>query len=167
MKKIISMAAIAAIACGCVTVNKNDGGESNLKMKVCKDIIHEKISVGDKRVSAEDTIHCLFGLISWGSSATHDADLAEGSQDTAKLFGLMAPPLSPMQKAKNGAYANACDSAKCDQLVATRYKVTCEDYYVYKKFKAEINGYPAKVEGVEVVPAPCVRGGCPKAPCAK
>jgi hypothetical protein len=27
-------AAIAAIACGCVTVNKNDGGESNMKLKI-------------------------------------------------------------------------------------------------------------------------------------
>jgi hypothetical protein len=165
MKKLITAAAIAAIACGCVTVNKNDGGESNLRMKVCKDVIHEKVSVGDKQVTAEDNLHCLFGLICWGSSASHDADLAEGSEDSAKLFGFMAPPLSPMQKAKNGAYANACDAAKCDQLVATRYKVTATDYYVYKKYKAEVTGYPAKVEGVEVVTPLCIQnakaGKCP------
>lgn len=166
MKKLIMTAALAAVACGCVTVNKNDGGESDLRMKICKDVIREKVTVGDKQVSATDNIHCLFGFICWGSSASHDADLAEGSEDSAKLFGLMAAPLSPMQKVKNGAYANACDAAKCDQIVGTRYKVTAEDYYVYKKYKAEITGYPAKVDGVEVVPAPCVwkAKGCCK-PC--
>jgi hypothetical protein len=157
MNKLITAAAVAAIACGCITVNKNDGGESDLRMKVCKDVIHEKVSVDNKQVSAEDNLHCLFGLICWGSSATHDADLAEGSEDSKKLFGLIAPPLSPMQKAKNGAYANACDAAKCDQLVATRYKVTAKDYYVYQQYKAEVTGYPAKVEGVEVVTPLCVQ----------
>ena len=157
MKKLLMTAAVAAMACGCITVNKNDGGESNLRMKICKDVIHEKVSVSDKQVSAEDNLHCLFGLICWGSTASHDADLAEGSGETQKLFGLIAPPLSPAQKAKNGAYANACDSAKCDQLVATRYKVTTKDYYVYKQFKAEVTGYPAKVEGVEVVTPLCIK----------
>ena len=63
-------------------------------------------------------------------------------------------------KAKNGAYANACDAAKCDQLVATRYTVTVEDYFVYAKCKAEVTGYPAKVEGVEVLTPPCLKKPC-------
>ena len=69
-------------------------------------------------------------------------------------------------KAKNGAYANACDAAKCDQLVGTRYKVTTEDYFVYAKCKAEVTGYPAKVVGVEAITPPCIKNakeGCPKA----
>ena len=157
MKKLIMTAAVAAIACGCITVNKNDGGESDLRMKICKDVIHEKVSVGDKQVAAEDKLHCLFGLICWGSTATHDADLAEGSGESKKIFGFMAPPMGPIQKAKNGAYANACDAAQCDQLVATRYKVTGKDYFVYKQYKAEVTGYPAKVTGVEVVTPPCLK----------
>ena len=167
MKKLIIAVMIAAIGCGCITVNKNDGGESDLKMRICKDVIHEKVSVGDKQVSAKDNLHCLFGLICWGSTASHDADLAEGSEDSAKLFGFMAAPLSPMQKAKNGAYANACDAAKCDQLVATRYKVTAEDYYVYTKYTAEVTGYPAKVDGVEVVVPPCMVKPATCCPCKK
>lgn len=158
MKKLITAAAIAAIACGCISVNKNDGGESNMKMKVCKDIVHEKISVSDKQVSAQDQVHCLFGLITWGSSATHTADLT----DDLFSFGMQV-------KAKNGAYANACDAAKCDQLVGTRYKITTKDYYVYANCTAEVTGYPAKVEGVEVVTPPCIRDAkcCKKACPAK
>ena len=157
MKKLIMTAALAAVACGCTTVVKNDGGESNLRVKVCKDIVHEKLSVADSQVTAKDQLHSLFGFIFWGSSATHVAALTD---DFAPF---------PTARVKNGAYANACDAAKCDQLVATRYKVKKEDYFVYEKYTAEITGYPAKVTGVEVVTPPCVKGAkgcCPKA-CAK
>ena len=147
MKKLMAAALVAAVACGCVTVNKNDGGESNMRAKVIKDVVHEKYTVADKTVTASDEIQCLFGFICWGSSATHIAD----TTDELIPFGMVP-------KAKNGAYANACDAAGCDQLVATRYKVTTTDYFVYATCKAEVTGYPASVSGVEVLPpcaAPC------------
>ena len=143
MNKLMAAALVAAVACGCVTVNKNDGGESNMRAKVVKDVIHEKYAVAEQTVSAADEIQCLFGFICWGSSATHIADT------TDELF-----PFGMIPKAKNGAYANACDAAGCDQLVGTRYKVTTTDYFVYAKCKAEVTGYPASVVGVDVLP-PC------------
>lgn len=143
MKKVLSILALAALASGCITVNKNDGGESSMTMPIIKDIIHEKITVADTPVSAQDEVQCLFGIICWGSSATHVADV------TDELV-----PFGALVKAKNGAYANACDQAKCDRLVGTRYTVTTDDYFVYKKVKAEISGYPATLSGVEVIPAP-------------
>ncbi|MGN1325927.1 MAG: hypothetical protein ACI4YA_06285 [Candidatus Spyradenecus sp.] len=143
MKKVLSILALAALASGCITVNKNDGGESGMTMPIIKDIIHEKITVADTPVSAQDEVQCLFGIICWGSSATHVADV------TDELV-----PFGALVKAKNGAYANACDQAKCDRLVGTRYTVTTDDYFVYKKVKAEISGYPATLSGVEVIPAP-------------
>ncbi|MGN0856268.1 MAG: hypothetical protein ACI4QJ_02580 [Candidatus Spyradenecus sp.] len=143
MKKVLSILALAALASGCITVNKNDGGESGMTMPIVKDVIHEKITVADTPVSAQDEIQCLFGLICWGSSATHVADV------TDELV-----PFGALVKAKNGAYANACDKAKCDRLVGTRYTITTDDYFVYKKVKAEISGYPATLAGVEVIPAP-------------
>ena len=153
MKKLMMATAIAALACGCVSVHKNDGGESDLRTRICKDVIHEKLTVSDKQVSAEDQVQCLFGFICWGSTATHVADQAEFSG-----FGKFA-------KAKNGAYANACEAGNCDQLVGTRYKVTVEDYFVYAKCKAEVTGYPAKVAGVEVVTPKCCDRAAAKGCC--
>ena len=145
-------AVVAAIACGCVSVNQNDGGNACRKPCIAKDIVHEKFTVADKTVSAEDNINCLFGFICWGSSATHIADAV----CTGSSLGLIP---SGMDKAKNGAYANACDAAKCDQIMAARYKVTTDDYFVFKKYKAEITGYPATLTGVELIEnkAPCCR----------
>ena len=42
----------------------------------------------------------------------------------------------------------------------TKYKVTTEDYFVFKKVKAEITGYPATLSGVELIEnkVPCACG---------
>ena len=137
MKKLVTSMAIAALACGCLSVNKNDGGNSNLKPCTVKDAIHLKYEIGNERVQASDQINCLFGWICWGSTA-HTADQSE--------FGFGANA-----KAKDGAYANACDAAKCDQIAGARYTITTEDYFVFKKVKAEVSGFPVKVVGGEIL----------------
>jgi len=145
MKKLMVAATLATLACGCVTANKNDGGNSDLRPGVVKDLIHEKLTVSNDRVTAKDQINCLFGFICWGSTATHVCDQSEFG------FGMKA-------KAKDGAYANACDAAQCDQIVGARYKITTKDYFVFSTCEAEITGFPAKVDKVEVIenktPAP-------------
>jgi len=147
MKKLMMVGTLAAIACGCVTVNKNDGGDSAIAPNVIKDTIREKYDVGKKTVTASDKINCLFGFICWGSTATHIADLSDAG------FGGVG-------KAKNGAYANACDAGKCDAIVGTKYTVTTDDYFVFKKINAEVTGYPVKISGAEVVPAEKTQGFC-------
>ena len=141
MNKVMACAVVAAIACGCISVNQNDGGSACRKPCIATDIVHEKFTVADQTVSAEDQLNCLFGLICWGSTATHIADAVCGQ----------SPFPNAIDKAKNGAYANACDVAKCDQVVGAKYKVTTEDYYVFKTVKAEITGYPATLTGVELI----------------
>ena len=141
MKKSMLCAVIAAIACGCVSVNQNDGGNACRRPCIAKDIVHEKFTVAAQTVSAQDQLNCLFGFICWGSTATHIADAVCGQ----------GPFLNAAAKAKNGAYANACDAAKCDQVVGAKYKVTTEDYFVFKKITAEITGYPATLSGVELI----------------
>ena len=152
MKKSMLCAVIAAIACGCVSVNQNDGGNACRKPCIAKDIVHEKFTVAAQTVSAQDQLNCLFGLICWGSTATHIADAVCGERPF--------PFPNATAKAKNGAYANACDAAKCDQVVGAKYKVTTEDYFVFKKIKAEITGYPATLSGVELIEnkTPCACG---------
>lgn len=142
MKKLIAVGFVAAVVCGCVSVNQNDGANDNLKPPMAKDIVHAKYTVENKTVSASDKVNCLFGFITWGSTATHVADNAPGG------LGLNAV-------VKNGAYANACDAAKCDEIVAAHYKVTVEEYIpffpVFCRANAEITGFPAKVTGVEII----------------
>ena len=157
MKKLIVGAAVAAIACGCVSVNQNDGGNACRRPCIAMDIVHEKFTVDQKTVSAEDNINCLFGWICWGSSATHHADVVCDGGAQKPLLGIFDN--KGIKQAKNGAYANACDAAKCDQVVGAKYKVTTKDYFVFKQIKAEITGYPATLTGVELIEnkTPCCK----------
>ncbi len=149
-KSMVMMAAVVAMcATGCIAIHKNDGGESNLRPCIVKDKIHEIYEVGAQQVSATEQVQCVLNFICWGATATHIADQAEFSG-----FGAVA-------RAKNGAYAKACEAASCDHLVGTHYTITKEDYFVYAKYKVEVTGYPVKLKGVETIP-PCK--GCP---CAK
>ncbi len=137
MKKLMVGVVIAAVASGCMSVHKNDGGNSNVKVGVIKDGMHLKYKVGNERVTGKDKLNCLFGFITWGSTG-HICDQSEfGVGDRAWV--------------KNGAYANACDAAKCDQIVGARYKVTKKDYFVFSQLEAEVSGFPAEVESVEVL----------------
>jgi len=138
MKRLICASALAAVVCGCVTVNQNDGGSDTLRPPVVKDVVHQKYTIENNLVSAKDHVNCLFGFIIWGSSATHIADAANTGHDVVNA-------------AKNGAYANACDAAKCDALMGSHYKITVNDYFVFADATAEIKGYPAKMSGVEVI----------------
>ncbi len=142
MKKLILTASIAAILTGCVAVRQNDGGESNVRPYIVKDKVHEKYEVGKEKVKATDSVNCLLFFIRWGSKAKHIADITDANGAT--LIG----------RAKNGAYAIACDEANCDALVGTKYKVTARNYFfIFQRATAELTGYPATLTGVEVMPA--------------
>ena len=147
MKKLMMTAALAALACGCITNFKNDGGDACLKPAIAKDIVHEKYTVDQNPVTAAESLTYInFGLfnVSWGGTATHFAD-------NAPIGAVRWTGLTPQQKAQNGAFANACDQAKCDNVVGARYKYTVENYLIYGKVTCEATGYPAKLTGVELI----------------
>ena len=160
MKKLMMTAAVAAIACGCITNHKNDGGDACLKPAIVKDIVHEKYAVEKNPVTAAESINYIqFGPFSftWGGTATHIAD-------RAPIGDVRFTGPTPQQKAQNGAFANACDQAKCDSIVGARYKYTHEDYLIYGKVTCEATGYPSKLTGVELIEN---KGCCPAKACAK
>ena len=148
MKKIMMAAVLVALASGCISVHKNDGGDDYLTPGIVKDAVYEKYEVGTTPVTATESLNVLFGWISWGRTASHFAD--EAPFQFFDKIGMV----------KNGAYANACEQAKCDSLVGTRYNVRVEDYFVFKMLTCEISGYPAKITGVELIPAKTA--GCNK-----
>ena len=138
MKKLVFGAVLAALASGCISVYENDGGNSNKKLAVAKDFIHAKYEVKNERVKATDSGHQIL-LWTFGSTADHIPTETEG------------PRCGIVGYVKSGAYAQACNKVNCDQIVAARYRVKVDDYIVYKKATAEIEGYPASVKSVEVI----------------
>jgi hypothetical protein len=139
---------LGAVAAGCVTNFKNDGGDANLKPAIVRDIAYEKYDISDKTVTfTEQKVGIFpFGIVNAftvGGVAKHYADDVCNNaylQETIRL-------------AKNGAFAGACERAGCDTLVGVRYDIVYKWYYLWNEASVTVTGYPAKLTGVEFRPA--------------
>ncbi len=148
MKKLMFVAAVAALA-GCVTVNKNDGGNEIVQPEIfSKDAVQLSYELNQAPVTATENLQWInlgFISFSWGGTADHWADCAP----TGLKLPFVGPSLTDV--AKNGAYAKACAASGADSVVATRYSIESTSYVVYGTVKADIKGLPAKISKVELV----------------
>ena len=78
-------------------------------------------------------------LFNLGGMAKHYADNVE-KQGFAQ---------ESIMRAKNGAYALACEQSGCDSLVGTHYDVVYKWYFLWNEAAVTVTGYPAKLTGVE------------------
>ena len=150
MNKLMIIGAAVAVMgfAGCITTAKNDGGDTNLTPKIEKDIAHEMYSIEKNPVTASESLtYITYGpfCFAWGGTASHVSSRAPVGE--VQWYGL-----TPQQKALNGAFANACEQAGCDDLVGARYTYKDENYLVFGKVTCEAVGYPAKLTGVELIP---------------
>lgn len=144
MKKLLIVSAFAALATGCVTNYRNDGGDSDLKPEIVRDRVYEKYDISQKIVTAtEQNIGIIpfgtFNMFNLGGMAKHYADNVE-KQGFAQ---------ESIMRAKNGAYALACEQSGCDTLVGVRYDVVYKSYFFWNEATVTVTGYPAKLTGVE------------------
>ena len=141
MKKLIMGIGLAALAAGCQSVYKNDGGDAYLCPEIVRDVAYEKYDVKSTPVESVDNRVGIFGFFVLGGLAGHYADNVPMaySKDMIKTIRL----------ARNGAYAAACEAAKCDTLVGTRYTIDYTNYLLWDEAKVKVVGYPAKLTGVE------------------
>lgn len=144
MKKLLIVSAFVALASGCVTNYRNDGGDSDLKPEIVRDRVYEKYDISQKTVTATEQNIGLFPLRTFnmfnlGGMAKHYADNVE-KQGYAQ---------ESIMRAKNGAYALACEQSGCDTLVGVRYDVVYKSYFFWNEATVTVTGYPAKLTGVE------------------
>ena len=139
MKKLIMGIGLVALAAGCQSVYKNDGGDANLRPEIVRDVAYEKYDIKSTPVESIDNRIGLFGILILGGIANHYADNAPAGYFDEKVVAV----------AKNGAYAAACEAAKCDTLVGTRYTIDYHNYLLWNEATVKVVGYPAKLTGVE------------------
>ena len=148
MKKLMFVAAVAALA-GCVSVNKNDGGNEIVQPEIfTRDAVQISYELNQQPVEATEKLHWInLGIISfsWGGTADHWSDYAP--------TGIQLPFIgaSLVDVAKNGAYAKACTTSAADSVVATRYRIEKKSYFVYGTVQADVKGLPAKVSKTQLV----------------
>ena len=139
MKKLIMGIALVALAAGCNSVYKNDGGDADLRPTIIRDVAYEKYDIKSTQVDSVDNRVGIFGFLVLGGIAGHYADNAPSGWFDNRTVAA----------AKNGAYAAACEAAGCDTLVGCRYTIDYTNYFLWDEAKVKVTGYPAKLVGVE------------------
>ena len=143
MNKIMVVAALAAVAAGCTTVQVTREGDYNdAQMKMSDESSNPyriDWNVRSERVKAEGKSSCWF----WFFTTTDGYDYA--SPGFTFDSGVAA--------AKDSATFRAAEDAKSDAIMGCMYRVTKMSKWlgIYKEVTAEVTGFPADVKGISLI----------------
>ncbi len=156
MKKFILFAVCfcsALVFTGCSSINTSDAGSMNVYPATVGpvDSYRPLYKVNEKeRVSGEAKVNVLFGLFAWGDTSSFADNATLAASDS--IFGaFLAWIPNAKEIAAKAAFYNACTASKSDAVVAARYEIKTDDYFVFKKMNVKVSGFPAKMTGVETV----------------
>lgn len=140
MKKVAYAAAFSAVALltGCASQNVSQptlplagAVETNLKADV---------RVGEP-ISGESAVNILFGVIKFGG----DSQFADGVVYDGAGAGFGFDPIGSVKAA--AAY-KAVTASGADVIVAPRYDINVEDYFVFKKVHVKVTGNKGTVTSI-------------------
>ena len=136
---IKSMVVAAMVFTGCSSVVTSDGATKVPLVDSSAPGYTAEFKHSTARVSGSSQLNVLFGVITWGIHG-----YAENSD-----IGTFSLRPSFENFVKSAAVFNACRANSADILLGTRYTITTTNYFfVFKKIKCEISGFPAYMTGV-------------------
>ncbi len=141
-------AACVAGLTGCINIHSSDGGNMTIypQTKGPVDNYRPLYTVDNtKRVTGRAQVNVLFGIFTWGDNNS----FADNASIAGNWFSALFP--DGQKLSSQAAFYNACKSANCDAVVAARYEVRSEDYWVFSKCTAEVRGFPAVQTSVETI----------------
>ena len=154
----------AALVAGCTNMETNRVGEQvSIHMPV---YIHPDVEVKNERISGSATVHCILGIFCWGPSEwavglNYGTAGFQLGADLVRFSNELLPVVSTSEAlARNAAAYDAAQKGEADILLAPQYVLTTDNYFLYKKVKCEVKGFPGALKGVEVVDSPCAAAGC-------
>lgn len=156
MKKITVLGLLATVTLvftGCTSVNTSDAGSMNVYPATVGpvDSYRPLYKVNEKeRVSGQAKVNVLFGLFAWGDTSAF-ADNATLSASDSVFGALFAWLPNAKEIAAKAAFYDACKTSNSDAVVAARYEIQTDDYFVFKKMNVKVTGFPATLTGVEIV----------------
>ncbi len=156
MKKITVLGLLATVTLvftGCTSVNTSDAGSINVYPATVGpvDCYRPLYKVNEKeRVSGEAKVNVLFGIFAWGDTSAFADNATLAASDS--IFGAFFAWLPNAREiAARAAFYNACKTSNSDAVVAARYEIQTDDYFVFKKMNVKVTGFPATLTGVEIV----------------
>ncbi len=149
---VLGIAALAVMT-GCTSVNTSDAGSMNVYPQTIGpvDAYRPLYKVDEKvKVNGSAKVNVLFGIFAWGDTSTFADNASIFDQHSPFAFLVSWIPNAQNIAAK-AAFYNACKKAQCDAVVASRYEIKTDDYWVFKRLDVKVSGFPATMTGVEVV----------------
>jgi hypothetical protein len=145
MKKLLGLAAIAsviAMTSGCVSYNASQPA-APLSGDVRTDLKAD-VKVGET-ISGESSANVLFGWLNIGG----DNQFADGVSYGGAGGSAMGLPLpDPVSNAKAAAAYKAVKASGADLIVAPRYEVTVNDYFIFKQVNVKVTGNKGSIQSI-------------------
>jgi len=142
MKKLVTVAALSAFALltGCASQNVSQpalplGGAVETGLKA-------DVKVGEV-ITGESSVNILFSVIKFGGDTQFADGVTYGGGEGGFALGL-----DPVASAKSAAAYKAVKASGADVIVAPRYEVNVQDYFVYKTVNVKVTGNKGTVTAI-------------------
>ena len=150
MKKLwmsAGLATLIATTSGCVSYNMSQ--PSAPLEGVVKSDLKADVKVGET-ISGESSTNILFNFFAFGGD-TQFADgvvYGGGAGGGGALGSLGLPIPDPISTTKAAAAYKAVKSSGADLIVAPRYEVSVEDYFIFKKVGVKVTGNKGSISSI-------------------
>ena len=140
--KCVVLATVIAGASGCVSYNISQ--PSAPIDSVVKADLKADVAVGEA-ISGQSSVNILFGFLKFGGDSEFADGVAYGGDGGGALGGLGFDPVSAVKAA--AAY-KAVKASGADLIVAPRYEVSEENYFVFKKVAVTVKGNKGNIRSI-------------------
>ncbi|QYN03382.1 hypothetical protein K1T36_09525 [Pseudomonas protegens] len=140
--KLLALSALVATAAGCTSYNTSQPSspiDSQVKADLKADVV-----VGEA-ISGQSSVNILFGFLKFGGDSQFADGVAYGGDGSGALGGLGFDPVSAV---KSAAAFKAVKSSGADLIVAPRYEVSEENYFVFKKVSVTVKGNKGSIRSI-------------------
>lgn len=140
--KLLALSALVATAAGCTSYNTSQPS-SPIDSQVKADLKAD-VAVGEA-ISGQSSVNILFGFLKFGGDSQFADGVAYGGDGSGALGGLGFDPVSAV---KSAAAFKAVKSSGADLIVAPRYEVSEENYFVFKKVSVTVKGNKGSIRSI-------------------
>lgn len=142
--KMLALSTLIATASGCVSYHQSQP-TSPIDSTVVANLKAD-IAVGET-ISGQSSVNVLFGVLKFGgdSQFADGVTYGYGDQSGAGLSGL---GLDPVSAVKSAAAYKAVKSSGADLIVAPRYEVNEENYFIFKKVSVTVKGNKGNIQSI-------------------
>ncbi|KJK06188.1 lipoprotein [Pseudomonas sp. 5] len=138
--KLLALSTLIAAASGCTSYNISQPS-SPIDSQVKADLKAD-VAVGEA-ISGQSSVNILFGVFKFGG----DTEFADGVSYGGESGGALGM-LDPISAVKSAAAYKAVKASNADLIVAPRYEISEENYFVFKKVSVTVKGSKGNIRSI-------------------